>query len=272
MSETHTPPKNQLARKIMIDLSIMTVIGVGLALIGPFGSFQEPLSYRLVSWVGFAYLGYVIYSPMGSVVARLHAALELPAAGLWIAAVLVATIPMTAAVWSIGYLPRAVPMPSLEDALTSYFYVLVIGGGITALFHALETQKTKTEAADVTSTAALEPAQLAQDARASEPTIKFLNRLPPALGTYLLALEMEDHYVRAHTALGSELILLRMRDAVAELDGVEGAQVHRSWWVARQAVEGTRRDGRNIRLKLNGGLEAPVSRNAAPQLKGLGWF
>ena len=36
----------------MIDLTIMTVIGVILAFIGPFGSFSEPLGYRLVSWVG----------------------------------------------------------------------------------------------------------------------------------------------------------------------------------------------------------------------------
>ena len=62
---------------------------------------------------------------------------------------------------------------------------------------------------------------------------------------------MEDHYVRAHTMLGSDLVLLRLRDAIAELDGIEGAQVHRSWWVARDVVEGVEREGRKLRLLLS---------------------
>jgi hypothetical protein len=38
---------------------------------------------------------------------------------------------------------------------------------------------------------------------------------------------------------------MRLSDAVAELEGIEGAQTHRSWWVAKMAVEGAQRgDGR----------------------------
>ena len=273
MSETDTNPRNKLARKLMVDLSIMTVIGLVLAFIGPFGSFEAPLSYRLVSWLGFSYIGYCIYSPMGAVVDRLQAALDLPVAGLWIAAVFVATIPMSVLVWSMGYLPGPIAVPTLEQALTSYGYVLIIGGGVTALFYALESRKAEAEP--------IEPSRTDDEADdaiddvtepPSEPQARFLDRLPPALGTNLIALEMEDHYVRAHTDLGSDLILLRMRDAVAELDGLDGAQVHRSWWVARSAVENSRREGRNIRLQLSGGLEAPVSRSAAATLKESGWL
>ncbi|GAA4641698.1 LytTR family DNA-binding domain-containing protein [Pontixanthobacter gangjinensis] len=268
MSKPRIPAEKHLARKILIDLSIMTVIGVILALIGPFGSFEEPLPYRLVNWMGFAYIGYAIYSPMGAIVDRIHAALELPNSGLWIAAVLAATVPMTIVVWSIGFLPKPVPLPSLEQALTSYFYVLVIGGGVTALFNALEAQKTRVAQA---------PSKQIQPAATlvSEPeetVAKFIDRLPPALGSDLIALEMEDHYVRAHTALGSELVLLRLRDAVAELGGLDGQQVHRSWWVARGAVADVKRERRNVRLVLDGGLEAPVSRANVAQLKELGWF
>ena len=53
-------PKQTFARKIVIDLSIMTVIGVVLAFVGPFGSVAQPLAYRLVSWVSFAWSGYAI--------------------------------------------------------------------------------------------------------------------------------------------------------------------------------------------------------------------
>jgi DNA-binding LytR/AlgR family response regulator len=102
-------------------------------------------------------------------------------------------------------------------------------------------------------------------------TRSFLDRLPPRLGRTLLCLQMEDHYVRAYTDRGSELILLPLKAAVAELDGA-GLQVHRSWWVARAAVTGAVQDGRNLKLKLVNGLEAPVSRASIAALREAGWL
>lgn len=250
----------RLARKLAIDLSIMAAIGFALALIGPFGSFEVPFPIRLVAWMVFAFIGYAIYSPMGWVVERAHDALALRRLPLWVFCVMLATVPMTAVVWISNYVPRAVPWPTLDQALTQYFYVLVIGGGVTALFHLIE-QRGATPA----------PQQSAQEQQ-PQAAPRFMDRLPPALGSDLIALEMEDHYVRAHTALGSELVLMRLRDGVAELDGIEGMQVHRSWWVARHAVEDVARDGRNVRLVLAGGLEAPVSRANVQVLKDAGWI
>ncbi|MFM7348015.1 MAG: LytTR family DNA-binding domain-containing protein [Erythrobacter sp.] len=88
----------------------------------------------------------------------------------------------------------------------------------------------------------------------------------------MIALEMEDHYVRVHTALGSALVLMRMRDAVVLLGDLEGMQVHRSWWVARGAVEDVLREGRNLRLKLARGIEAPVARAKVADLKEARWI
>jgi DNA-binding LytR/AlgR family response regulator len=59
---------------------------------------------------------------------------------------------------------------------------------------------------------------------------------------------------------------MRMRDAVAELDGVEGAQVHRSWWIARSAVARVEPHGRTLAIKLANGLKVPVSRERKPSL------
>ena len=56
------------------------------------------------------------------------------------------------------------------------------------------------------------------------------------------------------------------------MDGVDGAQTHRSWWVARDAIRSSRRDGRNLRLVLHNGLEVPVSRTGVAKLKQLGWI
>jgi hypothetical protein len=269
MSDEATTGRHEFARKLLIDLSVMTIVGVILALIGPFGSADAPLAVRLVSWLLFAWVGYAVYNPIGWAVEQLHRSLHLPEIGLWIAGCLIATIPMSAIVWAIGFWPRPVPMPTGEQALEAYINVLIIGASITVLFHLIERSKQASPAA-----AAERPAAAARtaplDAPAPQPA--FLERLPAHLGTDLIALEMEDHYVRAHTALGSELILMRMRDAVAELQGIEGAQVHRSWWVARDAVEDVKREGRNLRLVLPGGIEAPVSRARVTELKQAGWF
>jgi len=78
--------------------------------------------------------------------------------------------------------------------------------------------------------------------------------------------------VTAHTMAGSSLILMRMRDAISELSGIEGTQVHRSWWVARAAVRDVTRDGRNIRLVLARGLVAPVARSRIDALQDAGWL
>ena len=104
------------------------------------------------------------------------------------------------------------------------------------------------------------------------PSAPFLDRLPPAWNGQLVALEMEDHYVRAHGPDTSALLLLRMRDAEAELDGVDGLRVHRSWWVARDAVDKVLRDGRSYKLRLTNGLEVPVARDRVAALKTAGWF
>jgi hypothetical protein len=105
------------------------------------------------------------------------------------------------------------------------------------------------------------------------PPAKFLVRLPAKLkGAELYAVEAEDHYLRLHTSLGQDLILMRLADAVAELEGLEGAQTHRSWWVARGAVTAAERADGRATLTLKDGAEVPVSRGFARELRAAGWF
>jgi len=251
-------------RKLLIDLALLTAIGVVLALIGPFGSFQASFGGRLIYWVPLALAGYLFYRPIGGVADWAARRLDLPVAAMWVAATLVASVPMTALVRLIGCRGLCRTAPSVDDLLVTYGYVLVIGAGVTLILFL--TQRGR---APVASSGAMPPPT---PTPAPPLAARFLDRLPPHLGRELLALEMEDHYVRAHMAAGSDLILMRLRDAVEELDGIDGAQVHRSWWVARAAVARVRRDGRNVRLVLTNGLEAPVSREKAPMLKALGWL
>lgn len=81
--------------------------------------------------------------------------------------------------------------------------------------------------------------------------------LPP--GAEILALKSEDHYLRIFSNHGEKLILLRISDAIKELAGSEGARVHRSYWVAKQAVERVDAQGRNVTLHLKNGLQVPIS-------------
>lgn len=273
MADDKQQARRILIRQVLIDLAIMTGVGVLLALIGPFGSFAAPFAWRLVYWTGLAWGGYACYRPIGALVARLGPQFEFPPAALWVSACLIATVPMTVLVWLTGQPWSELQVPSLEEWLALYGYVLAIGTVITMMFYLFQRDVGGTPLA--TSTAAVPAARSpAQPEPAPNAPVqpRLFDRLPPRLGTELIALEMEDHYLRVHTALGSDLILLRMRDALAELDGLDGAQVHRSWWVARTALRGVLREGRNVRLELRGGLIAPVARNLVPVLKTGGWI
>ena len=267
-----------LLRELLSDLAIMTVIGLFLGILGPFGSSGLPLPVRLLSWLAFAYVGYACYRPLAPMVDWAERTLALPRTGLWVAGVAIATVPMTVAVQALGNLSHPFRWPGLEIALTSYFYVLVVGGAVTLLFNMLAARRERIdkEAATAAANVAISadaPAMPRQDPSfAPTPSNPLLDQLPPALGSDIIALEMEDHYVRVHTALGSEMVLMRLRDAMAHVGHIEGRQVHRSWWVARLAVDDVKREGRNVRLILPRGLEAPVARAQVAELKAAGWI
>ena len=85
-----------------------------------------------------------------------------------------------------------------------------------------------------------------------------LQRLPPALGTDLIAARSELQYVRIFTARGDALILGALKDIAEQRP--DGQLVHRSWWVSDSHVRTLRRRGARCMLTLSNGLEVPVSR------------
>ena len=278
MNSPSATPRHALARRIVIDLTVMTGIGVFLALSGAFGSMALPLPVRLMNWIGFAWLGYAFFRPMESVVSWAQRTLDLPRSGLWIAGCLIASVPMTMAVLALGRLPPAPIWPGLEVAMGTYSSVLVVGGAATLLFNLVKPGQRAPEPVPVlmphpaAMPASMPGAVPLAPTLAVPPPNPLLDRLPPELGSDIIALEMEDHYVRVHTAIGSALVLMRLRDAMVLVAETEGMQVHRSWWVARGAVEDVLRDGRNIRLRLSRGLVAPVARANVASLREARWI
>ncbi len=169
--------------------------------------------------------------------------------------------------WSEGRLAAAAPAPSPAGAQPVQTEVPLAGSPPAEAPAPLPSLGVAPAAAPET---AVEAAPAAAPQALSPP--RFLARIPARLGRDLLALEMEDHYLRIHTRLGSDLILMRMRDAVAELDGLDGLQVHRSWWVARSAVERVDRDGKTMTLTLAGGRTVPVARDRQGEVRAAGWL
>ena len=88
----------------------------------------------------------------------------------------------------------------------------------------------------------------------------------------LLALQAEDHYVRFHTEAGSDLVLMRFSDAVAEAEtNLSGFRLHRSWWASESSLERVQFKRGSGQAHLRGGLTAPVSRTYYPALREAGW-
>jgi hypothetical protein len=111
----------------------------------------------------------------------------------------------------------------------------------------------------------------------AEPQVKparddrLMLRLPPEKRGPLLYMSMQDHYVEVVTSKGSELVLLRLADAIAEAGEGAGLQVHRSHWVAFDAIALLARNEGKPVVTTTSGVQLPVSRTYLPVLKQAGF-
>lgn len=236
-----------------------------LGFIGPFGTYDAaPAEIRIPYWIANICLGYAVLSVFARTSLRAAARFQAPPWAALLLGVGVGALPVTVLVAVLS----ALLIPALrghgEAWLARYGECLAIAEPFAFGFSYLRL-KTPEPLRGAAEPAAAGPAAVVPGAGS------LLERLPRRLGRELLYLEMEDHYVRAHTRLGSDLILMPMREAVAGLSDVEGLQVHRSYWVARGAVAAPVREGRNLALELVTGQRIPVSRASVAKLKAAGW-
>jgi DNA-binding LytR/AlgR family response regulator len=251
---THPRPRDIAAIWLRI-IAAALIVGVIMALSGGFGVGGASIVSRLAYWL--------LMVAMGSTVGVLIGVYVMPRAWfarrpwtVWAAIVLVLWPPMTLIVMTANALVEHTPF-SLAVIVKIAPSTLATTAAMTALaFLVRRREPIETHAAP-----------------RSAPPAKFLGRLPAKLaGADLWAVEAEDHYLRLHTSLGQDLILMRLGDAIVELEGIEGARTHRSWWVARAAVKGVEREDGRARLVLADGDEAPVSRPYVKTLRAAGWF
>jgi DNA-binding LytR/AlgR family response regulator len=171
-------------------------------------------------------------------------------------------LPLTLAVIGMSAVFFNMRPPTLLGFVLMFGIVAAVSAVITAINYAVAPRPV---AAAVAANSA--------PAAASAAPPRLLDRLPPPhRAGPVLALAAEDHYLRVHTPAGSTLILMRLSDAIAELDGADGAQTHRSWWVARDAVARIDRGEGRAMLHLSDDLAVPVSRTHYRNLREAGWF
>ena len=241
----------------VIGFAVSTLAGVVFGGLGPFGSYlngglMERVGYWLVSlWGCWALFGLGV--PW---IARQAYKRRLPLWVWWPPSIIGLALP--AALYSrfvaTLFWPAITSVGFLEWYGQSVAISAIATTGVMLLTRQRDEPKSASEAASGSDSA---------DPR---------DRLAPALGRTVICLQMEDHYVRVHTLRGSALVLMSLSQAMDGLKDVEGQKVHRSWWVARSAIEGVVEDGRNIRLKLSQGLQAPVSRAHVGRLREQGWL
>lgn len=245
------------ALRIHLRVLLSTVVAAGfLGAVGAFGSGRLAPFDRYGYWLLVMLGGGLIAVAVLELFFR-FGWLETRPRLQYAAIALLISLPQTVLVWLVSVPLFGEPLRT-GGLLRLWPAVLVITAAVTALNYLINRTPPTTHAPT-------EPDHA--------PPVRFLDRLPPKLrGAELYAVEAEDHYLRLHTSRGSDLILLRLSDAVAELEGIEGAQTHRSWWVARAAVvSADRADGRAT-LTLKDGARAPVSRTYAKALREAGWF
>ncbi len=228
------------------------IIGVVLALLGPFGSYMNhgPL-VRFGYWMAAALMGMLFYVP------GVKAATSIAPPG-------------TRARWPV--LIGATLVASVPEAIITWFLAFWTWPGLARFGLSGGVWYTQTATVGLIVMLAILFLQRRADAGPQEGV------MPPAVAAPIeplprdvLALQMEDHYVRVHTPSGSALMLMPLGSTIAGVT-VEGLRTHRSWWVARHAVTAVEGTPRAMRLRLSNGVVAPVSRTAVTHLKSAGWI
>jgi hypothetical protein len=240
------------------NLLIVAAVGAVLGRIGPFDTFSElTTGARYAYWIGLTLLLWL------QTAIAMH--LLRDAGGHWswpvrtIVAALLGALPAAFEVAWAESLLRVSRDLGLADVAMIYGDVALISVALALPLELIDGHRLIGARLD-----AVHSAEGAGDID------DLIAALPPERRGALLALEAEDHYLRVHTERGNVLIHQRFSDAVGRVVTIDGLRVHRSWWVARGAVERVARDGDRLVLYLRGGLVVPVSRTYALAVRDAG--
>jgi hypothetical protein len=107
----------------------------------------------------------------------------------------------------------------------------------------------------------------AADARSGDDAMPgLLARLPPAIGTELIFVQSDLHYLSIRTTRGRATVLGTLAEVEAEW-GQLGIRVHRSFWVATAHVRTVKRTANGWCCILSDQTKVPISRRRAGAVK-----
>ena len=249
----------------------MLVLASIVGFMGPFGTYgHEGLVDRTVHWWSLLMGAYLLVRPAIPGLMAMARATELPPRATVFWGVVVISLPL-------GLLWRQVGRDTFREvdgytgllpfSLLCALAVLGVTDWAKGADRRLAERKVQASRQQADGQASDLPDGPAMEGAEGPPLRTFLS---PAFRGPILALQSEDHYVRVHGEKDSELLLMRLRDAIAQMHGVSGMQVHRSWWVAQDGMAGTERSGRNWGIVLKNGTVAPVARDTVPRLQASG--
>ncbi len=231
------------------------VVIVVLTMVGPFYTLTSlNFSARLVYWTLIACLNYLVGFCFSVYFGHLLFSAGLSEIASRLISGFISGIPITFIVWNVNVYFYDFNMSESIGFFSLLLYCCIIAMAIGILFYmfSLETRSN-------------EPFSDKPTVKGSSPT--FMRRLPAHLGKDILSLEAQDHYVNVTTNNGSALVLIRLADAIAELEGLEGLRIHRSHWVAITAISKTKRENGKLLVELTNGISLPVSRTYAKTLR-----
>lgn len=263
MTGAASPPEASFGARHKRGFVIAAVVGLLLTFVGALETGELPFLLRLAYWEILMLSGAMIGLGVSESVEkwgqfRSRPALEMPTIAALIAFPLTFMVVGTSSLF-FGTRPPSAQALGIMFGIT--FFISLVMTALNYFIHWPGKVIAETPPA-------------AQTPQTEAITTRFTDRLPlPLRSAKVIALEAEDHYLRVHLDVGqSTLILMRLSDAIAELPANAGAQTHRSWWVAKDAVHGvTKAEGRAT-LMLVGSLEAPVSRSFYKILNDGRWF
>lgn len=262
-------------RRILLELWGMLVLACVTGFMGPFGTYSDgPVVTRIEQW-GLLFMGaYLLVRPCIALFRRLASLMALPERAIVGWGVVAISAPL-AMIWRAVGQNAYRELDGYAELVPFAFLCAVAVLGVEWWARSVERRLDSTEPAirdagiaDTTAPAIL--SATAPPPVATEP--RLLSRLSPSFQSPIIALQSEDHYVHVHGTSGKELLLMRLREAIAEMGDEPGQQVHRSWWVARSGIARIERTGRSIALHLVNGEIAPVSRDAVYRLRQSGFL
>lgn len=240
-------------------IGFVVVVGM-LTVMGPFGTLGKmAFARRLVYWGSISLLTFPIGLALSIYLSVLLERFSLPTMLARLIAGAVAGFPIAMAVMLVDLIDNGGARLSVTNLIRFSGYTVPIAAGLSLIAYLLQTTLEKTSSPGNIGARKADRVKR-HPATAAFGGVQFLQRLPVELGKDLISLQAQDHYVRAETARGSEMVLIRLADAERELQGLPGLRVHRSWWVADAHLDHIeRRDGKPF-LVLSNGKAIPVSR------------